>query len=148
MQTLDELNANGWRQRLLPGYMGLIGPLWTRREDPNWAYGLFTTQEHINPAGVVHGGLLTSLLDHAISSIAWEALGRRACVTVQLDTQYLSAAREGQFLEARGRVVRETSSLVFMQGHLSASGIDIVTGSALLKIITPIGTTTWNKSTS
>lgn len=127
--------ANGWRQRTLPGFAGLIGPLWTRKEAVSWAYGLRATADHLNPAAVVHGGLLTSLIDHAISAIAWEAIGRRACVTVQLDTQFISAAREGQFLQARGRVVRATSSLVFMQGSISVDDLEIVTASALMKII-------------
>ncbi|WP_238446976.1 PaaI family thioesterase [Azohydromonas australica] len=134
--TSDSLTSIGWRQRSLPGFIGLVGPLWTRKEESVWAYGLLATNEHTNPAGVVHGGLLTTLVDHALSSIAWESSGRRACVTVQLDTQFLSAAREGQFLEARGRVVRATSSLVFMQGEISVGGSAIVAASAVLKMLT------------
>lgn len=133
--TAESLGAEGWRSKALPGFAGLIGPLWVRKEAAGWAYGLLTTQDHLNPAGVVHGGLLTALMDHALSAIAWEALGRRACVTVQLDTLFLSAARAGQFLEARGRVLRETSSLVFMQGELSAGGNAVVAASAVLKLI-------------
>ncbi len=128
---------HGWRKRTLPGFAGLIGPLWVRKEDDGWAYGLLATADHLNPAGVVHGGLLTALLDHGISAIAWETLGRRACVTVQLDTHFLAAAREGQFLEVRGRVVRATSSLVFMQGELSTDGQAVATAAAVLKQIGP-----------
>lgn len=133
--TPESLSAAGWRQRTLPGFVGLIGPLWTRKEEPAWAYGLLATAGHLNPAGVVHGGLLTSLMDHALSAIAWEAVGRRACLTVQLDTHFIAAAAEGQFLEARGRVVRATSSLVFMQGQVSAAGVDVITASAILKVV-------------
>ncbi len=132
--TGDALRASGWRQRSLPGFAGLIGPLWTRKEERAWAYGVLATDSHTNPSGLVHGGLLTALLDHALSSIAWEALERRPCVTVQLDTHFLSAARAGQFLEARGHVVRATSSLVFMQGNVSAEGVQIATACALLKV--------------
>lgn len=131
----DGLNAGGWRQRSLPGFAGLVGPLLTRKEEGGWAYGLVATQQHTNPAGFVHGGLLTTLIDHALSAIAWEALERRPCVTVQLDTHFLSAAREGQFLEARGRVVRATSSLVFMQGCIAIAGSEIVIASAVLKVL-------------
>jgi uncharacterized protein (TIGR00369 family) len=133
-QSSDSLRATGWRERSLPGFAGLIGPLWMRKEEDTWAYGLLATNDHVNPAGVVHGGLLATLIDHALSSIAWEALERRACVTVQLDTHFLSAARAGQFLEARGRVIRATSNLVFMQGNLSVEGIEIVSACALLKV--------------
>lgn len=131
----ESLSAAGWRQRTLPGFAGLVGPLWTRKEEQGWAYGLLTTRDHLNPANLVHGGLLTTLIDHALSAIAWEAVERRACVTVQLDTNFLAAAREGQFLEARGRVVKATSSLVFMQGQVSVAGLDVVGASAILKIV-------------
>lgn len=127
--------ADGWRQKSLPGFAGLIGPLWARKEAAGWAYGILATASHLNPAGVVHGGLLTALLDHGLSAIAWEALERRACVTVQLDTHFLMAARADQFLEVRGRVVRATSSLVFMQGELSVAGNVVATASALLKLV-------------
>lgn len=125
----------GWRKRELPGFAGLIGPLYVRKEAEGWAYGLLAGADHLNPAGVVHGGLLTALLDHGLSAIAWEALGRRACVTVQLDTHFLAAARAGQFLEVRGRVVRATSSLVFMQGELGVGGNVVATGAAVLKVM-------------
>ncbi len=128
-------SASGWRRRSLPGFAGLIGPVWTRKEEAGWAYGVLATADHLNPAGLVHGGLLTTLVDHALSAIAWEALGRRACLTVQLDTQFLAAACGGHFLEAGGRVVRATSTLVFVQGHLSVAGTELVTASAILKAI-------------
>ncbi|SEJ95042.1 PaaI family thioesterase [Achromobacter sp. NFACC18-2] len=131
--AVDAAVPPGWRKKTLPGFAGRIGPLWVCKEEASWAYGLLATADHLNPAGVVHGGLLTALLDHGISAVAWEALGRRACVTVQLDTHFLAAARAGQFLELRARVVRATSSLVFMQGEISAAGQAIATAVAVLK---------------
>lgn len=138
-RTPQSPSADGWRERSLPGFAGLVGPLWTRQEEDAWAYGILTTAEHTNPAGMIHGGLLATLMDHALSAIAWEALGRRPCVTVQLDTHFLSAGREGQFLEARGRVVRATSSLVFMHGDVRAEGVELVTASAILKVVGKLG---------
>lgn len=134
-ELVDSLNGSGWRQRELGGFCGLIGPLWTRKEEAGWAYAVLATDNHVNPAGLVHGGLIAALMDHALSAIAWEKLGRRPCVTVQLDTHFLSAARAGQFLEGRGRVVRATSSLVFMQGAITIGGAEIAVASALLKAV-------------
>ena len=133
--TFSALADDGWKQRPFPGYMELVGPLWSRREEAGWAYGLLATPRHLNPAGIVHGGLITSLLDQALSINAWEAMGRRACVTIQLDTQFMAAAREGQFLVVRSRAVRTTNTLAFMQGALSVSDEEIATASALLKLI-------------
>ncbi|MGE8671522.1 MAG: PaaI family thioesterase [Achromobacter kerstersii] len=133
--TAESLAADGWHQKTLPGFAGLIGPLWVRKEAQAWAYGLLATAGHLNPAGVVHGGLLTAMLDHGLSAIAWQALDRRPCVTVQLDTHFLTAARAGQFLEVRGHVMRTTASLVFMRGELSVAGHVVATGAAVLKVL-------------
>ena len=133
--TAESLAAQGWHQRKLPGFAGLIGPLWVRKEAEAWSYGLLATSDHLNPAGVVHGGLLTALLDHGLSAIAWQAMDRRACVTVQLDTHFLAAAEAGQFLEVRGQVMRATSSLVFMPGELSVAGNVVATGAAVCKLV-------------
>lgn len=43
------------------------------------------------------------------------------------------AARPGQFLEARARVLRATKNLVFMQGEVSAGGTLISSGQAVMK---------------
>lgn len=131
----ESLAAEGWHCKTLPGFAGLIGPLWVRKEAQAWAYGLLATADHLNPAGVVHGGLLTALLDHGLSAIAWQALDRRPCVTVQLDTHFLAPARAGQFLEVRGQLLRATSSLVFMRGELSVAGNVVATGAAVLKVL-------------
>jgi acyl-coenzyme A thioesterase PaaI-like protein len=78
--------------------------------------------------------LLTALLDHALSAIAWEANERRACITVALDVHFLAAARPGDLVVVRGRVVRSSASLVFMQGSLTVDDQEVATGKAIMKI--------------
>lgn len=114
--------------------MALAGPLWAAREGDGWAYGVVSTDEHLNPAGVVHGGLLATLMDHALSTLAWEAAGGAPCVTVQLDTHFLASVPPGVLIEARGRVLRRTSSLLFMHGALSVAGSDVLAAQAVMKL--------------
>jgi uncharacterized protein (TIGR00369 family) len=130
-----DLQQAGWKQRPLAGFIQSAGPLWTRRQGDGWQYGILTSAEHANPAGVVHGGLISTLMDHALSAIGWQAAGRRPCVTVQLDTQFLAPVVPGAFLKATGRVVRATGSLLFMQGELSVDDNAVASGSAVLKIL-------------
>lgn len=137
-KTEVDLQQAGWKRRTLPGFIQSAGPLWTRQEDDGWRYGLLTTSSHANPAGVVHGGVLATLIDHALSAIAWEAMGRRACVTVQLNTQFLAPVVPGAFLVATGQVTRATRSLVFMQGEVSVGDDLVLTGSAVLKVLSNI----------
>jgi len=129
------LQAAGWKQRSLGGFADRFGPVWTKKESDGWAYGILATRDHLNPAGFVHGGGLCALFDHVVSAVAWEAVGRRACVTVQLSTQFLAAAREGQFLEARARISQVTSSLVFVDGFIGTGETQLLRGSSVQKII-------------
>jgi uncharacterized protein (TIGR00369 family) len=131
---MDDPALSGWKARELPGFFGLVGPLWTKKEGDAWAYGVLAEAKHCNPAGIVHGGMLTTLLDHALSVLAWEANARAPCITVALDVQFLAAARPGEFVAARGNITRQTSSLVFTQGGLTVNDRAIATASAIFKI--------------
>jgi uncharacterized protein (TIGR00369 family) len=137
MTAMADPALDGWKARTLPGFFGLVGPLWTKKEGDTWAYAFLAEEKHTNPAGIVHGGMLTTLLDHALSVIAWEANDRKPCITVALDVQFLAPARPGDLVAARGRIVRQTSSLAFMQGSLTVQGEEIATASAILKIASP-----------
>jgi uncharacterized protein (TIGR00369 family) len=134
MTAVADPALEGWKPRTLPGFFDLVGPLWTKKEGDSWAYGIVAEDKHVNPAGIVHGGMLATLLDHALSAIAWEANDRKPCITIALDVHFLAPARPGQFVAARGRIVRQASSLVFMQGNLTVDGDEIATACAILKI--------------
>lgn len=133
--TRMRLEAANWTVRTLKGFIEQAGPLWTRREESGWAYGLLCEATHLNPAARMHGGALVTLLDHAISTVAWEACDRTPCVTLQLDTQFLGAVREGQFAEARASVSHKSGSLVFMRGTVTVDGQPVLMAQAILKVL-------------
>jgi uncharacterized protein (TIGR00369 family) len=134
----EALQDAGWRALAPKGFAGLVGPLWARREAGGaLALGILAGESHLNPGGFVHGGLLATLLDHMVSTAAWEAADRVPCVTVQLDTKYLGAVAAGSFLEARASVLRKTRELVFAQGELRVENEIVATGTAVLKIVRP-----------
>ncbi len=126
---------DGWKKRDFPGFLALIGPLWSRREEHGWAYGMIAEANHINAAGLVHGGMLMSLADQALSVVVWEAMDRTPCVTVQLDTHFLAAVHPGDFVQARAQVTRKSRSLVFVQGSLVVQGDPVLTASGIWKVV-------------
>jgi acyl-coenzyme A thioesterase PaaI-like protein len=87
--------ANDWRS--LPGAAmpGTLGIPWAKKTGDQWLYGLLTGPEHLNPAGVVHGGVLMAFADHGLSFLAWEAAERAPCTTIQLNTHFLDAIQQG-----------------------------------------------------
>ncbi|MBL0917578.1 MAG: PaaI family thioesterase [Hydrogenophaga sp.] len=134
--TSEELlPLQGWKRRDLAGFIGTTGPLWTRRDDSGWRYGLLVEERHLNPAGVMHGGALCTLLDHVISTVAWEACDRTPCVTLQLDSQFLAAVKAGQFIEASATLEHRTKGMVFMRGRVEVDGAAVMVGQAILKIV-------------
>lgn len=76
-----------------------------------------------------------TLIDHAISAVAWEACARRPCVTLQLDSQYLTTVKRGQFVQARAQVTRQTPSILFMKGQLTVDGHPVLTAQAIMKVL-------------
>ena len=129
------LIANGWKTIRGSGFAQTAGPIWTRRTEDGRDFGVFTGPAHLNAAGIVHGGLLTTLLDQAVSAVAWEAAGRKPCVTVQLDSQFVAAVQPGNFVIARGSLVQRTRTLAFVRGELRVGDAVVVTGSAVMRIL-------------
>ncbi|MET1114818.1 MAG: PaaI family thioesterase [Comamonas sp.] len=129
--------SQGWTPHQLPGFMGLAGPLWTRREGDTWAYGLQVQSQHLNPAGVLHGGALLTLMDHALSTVAWESAGRVPCLTLQLDGQFLGSVGEGGFVVVRAAPTHRTRGLIFLQGRATLDEAPVLQAQAIMKVARP-----------
>ncbi|MCQ4325569.1 ABC transporter substrate-binding protein [Stutzerimonas stutzeri] len=78
---------------------------------------------HLNRQGMLHGGLIATLLDAACGYAglhAGEGEEELHGVTVMLNIAYLNAARSGTVI-ARGRVNRQGRSLYFAEASLSSA---------------------------
>ncbi|MDO7905749.1 PaaI family thioesterase [Paenibacillus sp. JX-17] len=58
--------------------------------------GLTADEHHTNSMGIVHGGVLSSLMDQAMGMVATAAKKVDACVTTNLNVHYLSPMRKGE----------------------------------------------------
>ena len=116
--------AHGWKPLPRAALPGGLGVPWARRDAEQWLYGLLTVDEHANPNGVLHGGVLMAFADHGLSVLAWEAAERTPCTTIQLNTHFLDAVHPGEFIILRGEVARRTRGLVFLRGRVSTQAPD------------------------
>ncbi|MFA5520864.1 MAG: PaaI family thioesterase [Castellaniella sp.] len=126
-------DESGWREHQLPGLMGELGPLLSKKTENGWLYGLRAGKSHLNAAGIVHGGTVSTLLDHAFSAVCWHACDKHPCLTVQLNVNFLAPALEGDLLVVHTRITRKTRSLLFVDGSLCARGKTIATAQAIVK---------------
>jgi uncharacterized protein (TIGR00369 family) len=126
---------HGWKTLKSKGFFAEVGPLWSRRLDEGWEYGLLVEPRHENGVGVVHGGMLVTLLDQTISLVAWAANEQQPCTTIHLDAHFVTPSFAGDFIVARGEVVRKTSSLIFLRGTLMVEDKQIMYGQGIMKIL-------------
>ncbi|MFN3814741.1 PaaI family thioesterase [Brevundimonas sp.] len=76
-------------------------------------------------AGVLAGGLVTTMLDHVGGLAVWVALGEfRPIATLDLRVDYMRAAEPGRDLLARSRCYRLTHSIGFVRAFAYESDPD------------------------
>jgi acyl-coenzyme A thioesterase PaaI-like protein len=125
-----------WRElRRDDGFAALIGPLWFLKEADGVVFGFRAEAKHCNVRGVVHGGMLMTFLDHALGAHIWRLGNRAPSVTVSLATDFIASARSGDWVEARSRVSKRGTGLVFASGELTADGRPIATAQGVWKIL-------------
>jgi len=74
--------------------------------------------EFLNRRGVVHGGVLSALLDSALGGAVVAAIDPAEwCATLQLSIQFISGGRRGP-LRASGRMTRRGSRCAFAEGEV------------------------------
>jgi len=91
----------------------------------------FTPQpQHIGFEGIVHGGILATVLDEAM---VWAATwsGKRFCVCGELNVRFKALATIGQPVEVRAKVVLSRARLIQTEGTiLDAAANVLVTSTA------------------
>ncbi len=117
------------------GFVDHAGPLYWVPDKDNFAVGFRVEARHVNPAGIVHGGMMVTAADMTI------ALGTRLLAdievflpTVHLDCDFLAPGRLGDWIEGRARVWRTTRRFAFAGCTLEARGETLLRASALLSI--------------
>jgi len=123
-----------WLRRELKGIPDSLGALWTHRDDDGWRYGVLLDSRHTNAQGFVHGGVLMTFMDHALSLLVWEASGRAKCSTIQLDSHFLGAVRPPAFIELDAKILRQGRTTAFVRGVLRVGDTSIMEATGIWKI--------------
>ncbi len=109
-----------------------IGPFYYRKAESGLVLGFQAGDQHCNGLGSVHGGLLMAFADYAVTMIALAGVAEN-CTTVSFSSHFLSAAQRGDWLEARGEVVRRTGSMTFVRGLVTAGDAPVLDFQAAVK---------------
>ncbi|WP_339634880.1 PaaI family thioesterase [uncultured Sneathiella sp.] len=91
-------------------------------------------ERHLNSIKVVHGGMMMTFADSALAASVVHETGRR-CVTIKMNSEFLSPAREGDWVESDVEVIRSTRTVVFVRGELRARGKAIFKADAIFHYV-------------
>lgn len=132
----------GWKRREMKGIPASLEALWTLRDDNGYRYAVQLDERHANAQSMVHGGVLMTFADHALSLLVWEAADRAPCSTVHLDSHFLAAVHPPAFVELDGEILRQGRSLIFARGILRVEGKAVMEASGVWSVMTskPAGT--------
>lgn len=126
--------AAEWREMPQTGFLSRLGPLQALRTAGGWRYGLATDDTHLNAIGLVHGGVITGLIDHAVALFGWEAAGRNPVVTVQCDTRFFTPARSGDFIEVAPALRHLGKGLIHLEADVTVGERAVARGNVVMKI--------------
>lgn len=90
-----------------------------------------------NSEGFLHGGFLLALADFALSYGSFAPEDRPPSITLSLSANFLRAARPGQWLEVRIDTRKQSGSVLFADGLISADGEVIAQVSGVFRPVRP-----------
>src|SRR5438105_2917282 len=85
----------------------LVGPFYAKREGATLIIGMPVAKKHINRRGIVHGGMICTLVDFTMGEAARSTTNpARKYVTTSLSTDFAGNATEGDWIEAHADLMR------------------------------------------
>jgi len=120
----------------IAGFNRFAGPFYRLADDGDARrFAFVALPHHMNGAGTVHGGLLMTFADIAMSRTSRLVSGARSCSTVALNCDFMGPGRLGDLIVATARVTRRTRTLVFLGAELATAGRTVMTATGLWKIV-------------
>ena len=93
-------------------------------------------RELLNPLGLLHGGVMAMLMDELIGAAGWTLNRPTHFVTINLNIDFLSSAREDEILVAEGKIVRPGKNVMHGESKIFNSSGKLLAKSAsnLIKV--------------
>lgn len=112
-----------------------VGPMFLRYMGGKVSFGFRVLERHVNAAKICHGGMLFTVMDIQLGLSANVDTGVRGfSVTVNMTSDFVAPARLGQWVEGSNSLVKQTRSLIFNEGRMTADGETVLRANAVLKI--------------
>ena len=119
-----------------PGFMKHNGGVLFRSiSDTEYEFKSIINENHLNGAGITHGGYLSGLIDAGAGTAAHRAAGNAPCVTISLDIKFIGASKVGDEIIGHTKILKKTNTLVFLYCELKCKDKIITSASGVWKIL-------------
>ena len=119
-----------------PGFMQHNGGVLFRTiSDTEYQFKTTINKNHLNAAGITHGGFLSALIDAGAGTAAHRAAGNAPCVTISLDLKFIGSSKVGDEIIGFTKILKKTNTLVFLFCELTCNDKIITSASGLWKIL-------------
>ena len=119
-----------------PGFMKHNGGLEFRSVSENeYEFKSTINKNHLNAAGITHGGYLAALIDAGSGTAAHRVADNAPCVTISLDLKFIDASRTGDTIIGNVKILKKTKTLVFLSCKLNVNNNLIASASGVWKIL-------------
>ena len=111
------------------------GVLFRSISDTEYEFKSIINENHLNAAGITHGGYLCSLIDAGAGTAAHRTAENSPCVTISLDIKFIGASKVGDEIFGHTKILKKTKTLVFLFCELKCNDKIITSASGVWKII-------------
>jgi len=119
-----------------PSFMKHNGGLLFRKiSESQFEFKTTIKENHLNTAGITHGGYISSIIDAGAGSGAHRTANNSLCVTISLDIKFIGATKLGDEIIGFVKILKKTKSMVFLICHLKSKDKMIASASGIWKIL-------------
>ena len=136
INILNFINKDIEQITLKPGFMKHNGGLLFKTISENkYQFKTKINENHLNAAGITHGGFIASVVDAGAGSAAHRVADNKPCVTISLELKFISPIQLGQELIGTTKIQKKTKSMVFLTCELTVENKIVATASGVWKIL-------------
>ena len=121
---------------LKPGFMKHNGGLFFREiSETEYEFKSKISENHLNAAGITHGGYLAALIDAGAGTSAHRSANNAPCVTISLDLKFIGSSKAGDQILGKAKILKKTNTLIFLFCELTSNDKIIASASGIWKIL-------------
>jgi uncharacterized protein (TIGR00369 family) len=119
-----------------PGFMKHNGGVMFKNiSNSEYEFKSTINENHLNAAGITHGGYLSALIDAGAGTAAHRSAENAPCVTISLDIKFIGASKVGDEIIGHVKIQKKTKTLVFLFCELKCKDTIITSASGVWKIL-------------